>query len=328
MRMAASDSEATESDGSDTAPLRPHSQLYRERPQYCPTEHHETMEQPDDQREALSMRAVIEEFRKKSMQAVEPLARNTTPPLPPRKAVIPASNTCTSYSDLVSNTRSRQQTSHVVEIHDDSTDTDDDRRLNEMELIRQRRLASTRRSRCHSLKNGIERERRQTLTRSQKERRSQPRELAASTVADELSFLSRRILTDMDMTSAATPKSSKRPYPSSCSDAGDETESDTETTRLLRRLYLRINYIENERAEFLEREQGYQTQILNLAARVTQLEVQLDNARKTIMGQGPNHIPFGDRPSALSEVAYTTASNQAHSPRTSLCLPVLGRFGK
>lgn len=325
MRMAASDSEATESDGSDTAPLRPHSQLYQERPQYRPTEHHETTEQPDDRREALSMRAVIEEFRKRSMEAVEPLARSTTPPLPSQKAFLPAVNTYTSYSDLASNTRSRQQTSHVVEIHDDSTDTDEDRRANEMELIRQRRLASTRRSRRHSLKNGIKRERRQTLTRSQQERRSQPRELAASTVADELSFLSK---TDMDMTSAATPESSKRPYLSSCSDAGDETESDTETTRLLRRLYWRIDYMENERAEFLEREQGYQTQILNLAARVTQLEVQLDNARMAIMGPGPNHIPLGDRPSARSEVAYTTTSNQAHSPRTSSCLPVLGRFGK
>lgn len=273
------------------------------------------------------MRAVIEEFRK-NMQAVEPLARDTTPPLPQRKAVIPAANTCTSYSDLVSNTRSRQQTSHVVEIHDDSTDTDEDRRVNEMELMRQRRLASTRRSRYHSLKIGIERERRQTVTRSQQERKSQPRELTASTVADELSFLSKRILTDLDMTSAVTPKSSKRPYPSSCSDAGDETESDTETTRSLRRLYWCMNYIENERTEFLEREQGYQTQILNLGARVTKLEEQLDNARMAIMGQGPNHIPLGDRPSARSEVAHTTTSNQAHSLGTSSCLPVLGRFGK
>lgn len=274
------------------------------------------------------MRAVIEEFRKKSMQAVEPLAENTTPPLPPRKAVIPAVNTCTSYSGLVSNTRSRQQTSHVVEIHVDSTDTDEDQHANEMELVRQRRLASTRRSRRHSLKNGIERERRQTFTRLQQERRSQPRELAASTMADEPSFLSKLIFTDMDMVSAATPtvaESSKRPYPS---DAGDETESDTETTRLLRRLYWRIDYLENERAEFLEREQGYQTQILSLTARVTQLEVQLDNARMAIMGPGPNHVSLGDRPSARSQVAYTTTSNQAHSPRPSSCLPVLGRFGK
>lgn len=325
MTMATSDSEATQSDGSDTAPLQPHIQLYRERLQHRPTEFYGTMEQPEGQGDTLSMRAVIEEFRKKNVQAVElpTMLWDMTPPLPPRKAVFSAGNTeplvmsQPSHSGLVSNTLSRQRTSHAIEVHDDSTDTDEDRRAKEMEFIRQRRLVSTRRNRRNSLKKGVVGERYQISTKPQQERR--------------LSLLSKRCNRDTDPSSPATAtvtESSKRPYPSSCSEAGDETESDTETTRLLRRLYWRIDHLEKERTEYLEREQGYQTQILSLAGKVTQMEAHLDKARMAIMGPGSNAAPSDDRPSACPEVSYTTASKQAHSPGTSSYLPALGQFGK
>ncbi|KAG0034862.1 hypothetical protein BGZ81_002628 [Podila clonocystis] len=317
--MATSDSEATESDGSDTAPLRPHNQLDRERLQHRPTEHHNTMGQPEGQGDTLSMRTVIEEFRKKSTQALVPPSGDMTPPLPPRKTFfdteLPVASR-SSHSGHVSYTSSCQRTSRATEIHDDSTDTDEDRRANKMAFIRQRRLTSSGRNQLNSLKKGIVGERYQVLSRPQQERRS--------------SLLSRRIDTDINLSSPATPtvtEASKRPYPSSCSEAGDETESDTETTRLLRRLYWRIDYLEKERTEYLDREQGYQTQILNLAGKVTQLEAHLDKARMVIMGPGSNAAPSGDG-AARTEVSCTMVPKQAHSPGPSLCLPLIGQFGK
>lgn len=332
LTMATSDSEATESDSSDTAPLRPLNQLTREQLQHRPTEHHTTTERPEGREDTLSMRAVIEEFRKRSMQAVEPPTRDMTPPLPPRKATFSSGITNTeppvmnrpSHFGLASNTHSRQRTSQAIEIHDDSTDTDEEQRAKEIEFIRQRRLASTVMNRHNTLKKGIAGERHQILTRPQQERRLQPREHASS-------LLLKRVNVDMDPSSPTIPtvtESSKRPYPSSCSEAGDETESDTETTRLLRRLYWRIDHLEKERAEQLERDQGYQTQILKLTAKVTQLEAHLDKARMVILGPGSIAAHTGNRLSALPEASSTTSPKQTHSPKTSSSLPALGQFEK
>ncbi|KAF9416669.1 hypothetical protein BGZ94_010155 [Podila epigama] len=212
-----------------------------------------------------------------------------------------------------------------------STDTDEDDRLEELDVIQQRRLeinAQTRKkSRTKSISNERNKAILQTLQKSRpKKYNRQKRDMGKRRTTQPVSSSRKKSRTETDSTSTSTQdevyeldddddndgeysnrnvntngdnknisegltgKNSEDKAHDNTSSA-DETESDTETTRLLRQLYWRIDYLENERTEFLEREQSYQAQVLSLAGAVIQLESELASLRSASTGIESSMIP-------------------------------------